>query len=93
MLVTQKYDSIEKVGSLHLPKLFIHSRDDEIVPFSHGRRLFEAAAELKRMHVMRGAHNEAFLIPENRYPEALADFLENPCRTGMGGPAITGESD
>ena len=75
LLVTQKYDTLAKVGSLSVSKLFIHSRDDDIVPFSHGERLFEAASEPKSMHVMRGRHNEAFLLPENNYTPALESFL------------------
>lgn len=75
-LVTQKYDSLAKVGSITIPKLFIHARDDEIIPFSHGRRLFEAAAEPKRFAELRGGHNEAFLLSVNRYPEILRGFLE-----------------
>ena len=76
VLITQKYDSLDKVGSLSIPKLFIHSRDDEIVPFHHGESLFEAAAEPKKMHIMRGGHNEAFLLSENNYLQTLRDFLD-----------------
>ena len=86
LLVTQRYDSLGKVGGLHLPKLFIHSRDDEIVPFSHGESLFREAAEPKAMHAMRGGHNEAFLHPENRYREALTEFLSDPPSSGREGP-------
>ncbi|MDD5556178.1 MAG: alpha/beta hydrolase [bacterium] len=75
LLVTQRYDSIAKVPAIRIPKLFIHSRDDEIIPFRHGRRLYEAAAEPRRLFEMRGGHNDAFLLPANRYPEALERFL------------------
>lgn len=76
ILVTQKYDSIGRVRSIAIPKLFIHARDDEVIPFSHGRRLFEAAAEPKRFVELAGGHNDAFLLPDNNYPELLRDFLE-----------------
>ncbi len=77
LLVTQNYNSLERVGSLSIPKLFIHSRDDEIIPFRHGQRLFEAAAEPKSFHVMSGGHNEAFLLPENNYGDVLKGFIES----------------
>jgi uncharacterized protein len=77
ILVTQKYDSIGRVRSIAIPKLFIHARDDEVIPFSHGRRLFEAAAEPKRFVELAGGHNDAFLLPDNNYPELLRDFLES----------------
>jgi fermentation-respiration switch protein FrsA (DUF1100 family) len=76
LLVTQRYDSIRKVKSITIPKLFIHARDDEIIPFSHGRRLFEAAAEPKRFAELRGGHNDAFMLPENDYPHILRQFLK-----------------
>lgn len=75
LLVTQRFDSLGKVGSLAVPKLFIHGRDDEIIPFRHGERLFDAAAEPKRFVPIAGGHNDGFMLPENAYPEILARFL------------------
>jgi len=79
LLVTQKFDSIGKVGSITVPKLFIHGRHDEIIPFSHGKRLFAAAAEPKQFFPMAGGHNDGFMLPENDYPAVLGRFLaEHP---------------
>ncbi|MEI6634708.1 MAG: alpha/beta hydrolase [Chlamydiota bacterium] len=79
LLVTQKFDSIGKIGSITVPKLFIHGRDDEIIPFSHGKRLFEAAAEPKRFVPLAGGHNDGFILAENDYPAVLGRFLaEHP---------------
>lgn len=52
-----RFDSLAKVASLSLPKLFIHSREDEIVPFEQGRALFEAAHEPKQFLATGGSHN------------------------------------
>ncbi|HSB73012.1 MAG TPA: alpha/beta hydrolase, partial [Candidatus Methylomirabilis sp.] len=41
------------------PVLVIHSPDDEIVPFTHGLRLFERAESPKRFLRIRGGHNTA----------------------------------
>jgi fermentation-respiration switch protein FrsA (DUF1100 family) len=76
LLVTQRYDSLSKVGKITIPKLFIHSLDDEMIPFSHGERLFAAAAEPKTLHVMRGSHNDAFLLPGSHYIENVRSFVE-----------------
>jgi fermentation-respiration switch protein FrsA (DUF1100 family) len=38
-----KMDSLGKIGRVRCPKLFIHSRADEVVPYKLGRRLYEAA--------------------------------------------------
>jgi fermentation-respiration switch protein FrsA (DUF1100 family) len=42
-ILTDKFDNLTKIGRLATPLLVIHSPEDEIVPFDHGRRLFDAA--------------------------------------------------
>jgi fermentation-respiration switch protein FrsA (DUF1100 family) len=50
----QLYTNEKYITAVRCPKFFVHSRDDEIVPFRHGQRLFELAGasgkflELKR---------------------------------------------
>lgn len=43
-----KFASIDKVGEIRVPKLHFHGRNDEIVPYGLGRRLFDAASQPKR---------------------------------------------
>jgi fermentation-respiration switch protein FrsA (DUF1100 family) len=69
------YATIEKVGRLGLPKLFIHSPDDEIIPYAQGRKLFEAAAGPKEFLAIRGGHNEGFLISGEVYISGLRRFI------------------
>ncbi len=57
------------------PILVLHSPDDEIVPFAHGRRLFEAAPSPKRFVTLQGGHNDGFLHSQPGYQRALAAFL------------------
>jgi uncharacterized protein len=75
LLGFDKYDSISKVGKLSLPKLFIHSREDDIIPFGQGERLYRAAAPPKEFLEIRGGHNEGFLDSEEIYRKAIDDFL------------------
>ena len=56
-LLSTKMDSINKVKDLSLPKLFIHSLNDEIIPFALGKKLFEAAAGPKQFLQITGGHN------------------------------------
>ncbi|GAI66944.1 unnamed protein product, partial [marine sediment metagenome] len=58
-----------KIKGLRAPKLIIHSIDDEIVPFHHGRRLFENAAGPKQFYQMSGGHNEAVSEAEDEFAE------------------------
>jgi fermentation-respiration switch protein FrsA (DUF1100 family) len=70
-----RYPSIERVGRLTLPKLFLHARGDEVVPFAHGRRLFEAAAEPKEFVELRGGHGDAFEVDSAAYYGAIGRFV------------------
>lgn len=76
LFVTQKYDSLKKVGKIDTPKLFIHSKNDEIIPFRHTERLFETAKEPKEFYVMRGGHNDAFYIYNAECMQKISDFLK-----------------
>jgi len=70
------YATIDKVGRLRLPKLFIHSPDDEIVPYAQGKQLFEAAGEPKEFLTIRGDHNGGYLLSGYSYPHGIETFLE-----------------
>ena len=74
--IKQKYDSIRKVSRITAPKLFIHSRDDEIVPFELGEKLYAAAAEPKERYIMTGGHNEAVVSAGEEYFERIRSFLK-----------------
>jgi len=76
LLVFDKYDSISRVGKLALPKLFIHSREDDLIPFEQGERLYRAAALPKEFLEIRGGHNEGFLESEDLYRKTIDDFLK-----------------
>jgi fermentation-respiration switch protein FrsA (DUF1100 family) len=61
--------------SVSCPVLVVHSRDDEIIPFRHGLRLFEIAQEPKQFLELRGGHNDGFLVSGRRYLEGLDAFV------------------
>ena len=70
------YDNLAAVKAIRSPLLIAHSRGDEIVPYSHGRALFEAANEPKSFLDMQGGHNEGFLFVRPEWVAQLAAFLE-----------------
>ena len=75
-IITIKYDALEKIKHVNIPKLIIHSRDDEIVPWELGKRLFEAAPQPKEFYQMQGTHNEAILMSKGEYNSKLGNFLD-----------------
>jgi hypothetical protein len=72
-----KFDNLSKVAALPCPKLFIHSRDDEIIPFRMGEALHAAAAEPKECAWFdRAGHNDLWVTHSKAYYACLAAFLE-----------------
>lgn len=71
-----RYDALSKIRNVIVPKLIIHSQDDEIVPFFHGERLFQAAKKPKEFYTLRGGHNNGFLATGNDYLEYIETFVE-----------------
>jgi len=75
-LISTKYDSLSKIGSIHAPLLILHGDRDEVVPYTHGRRLFDAANEPKRFYTIVGAHhNDTYMMGGEGYYTALREFL------------------
>lgn len=70
-----RYDAIKHLSSVTSPVLVIHSRDDEIIPVGHGRRLYEAAREPRQFLEIRGSHNGGFLQSDKEYIDGLERFL------------------
>lgn len=69
------YNTVTYLQGIRCPLVVIHSREDEIVPFSHGRRLFDAAVGVKTFLEIRGPHNEGFLMSEKEVEADLTTFL------------------
>lgn len=72
-----RYNNKERITRVQCPVLVIHSQDDELIPIAHGRALFESAQEPKRLLVIRGGHNEGFLVSVDRYLRGIADFVND----------------
>jgi fermentation-respiration switch protein FrsA (DUF1100 family) len=70
------YDSRANLQSVRAPVLVMHSREDDLIPFAHGQRLFEAANEPKQFLELAGEHNYGFVFMREEWVQALAGFLE-----------------
>lgn len=69
------YNVVDYLQQISCPLLVIHSPDDEIIPFSHGKRLFAAGKPPKKFLKLKGGHNEGFLVSGHAYAQGLAAFL------------------
>jgi pimeloyl-ACP methyl ester carboxylesterase len=74
-IAASRYASIERIGRMTLPKLFLHARGDEVIPIAHGRRLYEAAAPPKRFVELRGTHGDTFEVDSAAYYGAIGGFV------------------
>ncbi|MCM8800458.1 MAG: alpha/beta hydrolase [Candidatus Omnitrophica bacterium] len=70
-----RFDSINKIKSINIPKLIIHSLDDEIVPYKLSQRLYQAAPTPKEFFTIRGSHNLCFFESETLLRQKVQDFL------------------
>ena len=76
-LFRTKFDNVNKVKKMKSAKLFIHSVNDEIVPFDFGKRLYEAASEPKEFLKILGGHNTGFLDSKDSIVEKLSAYLKS----------------
>jgi hypothetical protein len=71
-----RFDNLAKVPGLKIPKLFIHSRTDEIIPFEMAERLYAAAAEPKRSEWFTGpGHNDLVIARRKAFLESIRTFV------------------
>ncbi|MCB9077424.1 MAG: alpha/beta hydrolase [Anaerolineaceae bacterium] len=75
-LARVRYNTLARVSTLTMPILIVHSPHDEVIPYDHGRQLFEAAPEPKQFLKTAGGHNDGFLISQEIYAMELKGFIE-----------------
>ncbi|MFH2138945.1 MAG: alpha/beta hydrolase [Candidatus Omnitrophota bacterium] len=76
-LIKSKFNSIAKITDIKIPKLFMHSEDDNIVPFKLGKKLFDTAGLPKTFLKIEGIHNDAFYISQAKIKPIIKSFLES----------------
>ncbi len=75
-LVRYRYDNVIKIPQLRCPILFLHSPQDDIVPFSMAQQNFQAAQAPKQLVELRGDHNEGYIDSGDIYTNAINQFLK-----------------
>lgn len=75
ILPFDRFANLLHIRDVECPVLVIHGTDDEVIPASHGRRLFEAAPEPKESLWVEGArHNDLVAVAGERYWRTLQSF-------------------
>ena len=74
-ILTQRFDSLDKVKSLSVPLLLIHGEQDTIVPSYMSESLFTAANEPKRLLLISDAgHNDVPEVSGEEYLQTIQNF-------------------
>ena len=75
-LLNQRFDSLEKVGKLKTPVLFIHGTWDKKVPYQMSQQLFDRAPQPKSLQLIEGGeHSNNGGIAWVEYRDALNAFV------------------
>ncbi len=75
LLARLEFDARAALAAVEAPILVVHSREDEIVPFSHAEALLDAAGTTAELLEIRGDHNTGFLRSGQAYRDGLAAFI------------------
>lgn len=75
LLARINYDSLARMPQISCPVLVIHSRNDDIIPFTHGERLMQAARPPKQFLEIEGGHNEGVVFRRAAWVHQLDKFL------------------
>jgi len=69
------YNNFANFERINMPVLIAHSRDDEIIPYAHGKRLYAIAKQPKVFLDLDGGHNEGFVFAREDWAKAVQAFL------------------
>ena len=75
-MLKTRFDSLDKIQRIDAPKLIVHSRQDELVPFAMGQALFEAAKAPKEFLEIKGGHNDSFVHDQQTFVRGVRAFLQ-----------------
>lgn len=79
-----KFRNIDRIRQVRCPVLIIHGREDEVIPFWHGARLFELAnAPKMNLWVDAAGHNNLEPVAGNQYAQIMLAF-----RDSLGTPPV-----
>mgnify|MGYP005610093709 FL=1 len=80
-LITQRFESVRKVGEIGSPLLVVHGSEDRLIQPALGRKLYEAAQEPKQFVLVEGgSHHNTNAIGQGQYRQAMASLFRLPTR-------------
>jgi len=80
LLTNYAYETACYLRDLDVPVLVIHSRDDDIIPFHHGKQLYGSIKGPKAFLELQGSHNRGFIDSRAIYAPSIGDFITHYTR-------------
>jgi pimeloyl-ACP methyl ester carboxylesterase len=75
-LITQRFESVNKVAKVNSPLLVVHGSNDNLIKSELGRRLYDAATGRKHFILVEGgSHYSTMWVGQSAYREALAQLF------------------
>lgn len=82
LFLKYRFATQESMQAVHCPTLVLHSPQDLVVPYTLGRRLYNAIPGPKRFVEIVGAHNGGYMKSVKTYRGALESFLSGLSEPG-----------
>ena len=78
LLPWDKFDSLSLIARVHCPVLVMHGTEDEVIPFWHGKKLYDAAPEPKQhLWITNGRHHDYAYAAGDQYLAVFEDFIKS----------------
>lgn len=76
LLITQRLAAVDMVSKIGSPLLVVHGSEDQLIPTTLGKKLYDAAAQPKRFVLVEGgSHHNTNQVGQPQYREALAQLM------------------
>ncbi|MCH2174704.1 MAG: alpha/beta hydrolase [Lentisphaeria bacterium] len=77
ILPFDKFDNLSRVPKVTAPTLIIHGRLDQVIPFSHGEKLYQTLECNKEfLWLSEAGHNDITFVDPELYYTKVTEFLE-----------------
>jgi fermentation-respiration switch protein FrsA (DUF1100 family) len=77
LLPWDKYNNLRHIKMISCPVLVIHGREDEVLPFWHGEKLYnDAPGEKAHLWIDEAQHNDYAYVAGDLYFEAFQAFMQ-----------------
>src|SRR5260370_13048721 len=88
LILTERFDAISRIGSIHLPKLILQGEADTMAPPLMARRLYDGAPDPKQLALIPcGGHEDSAVLNATAYFAVLNGFLSQYGFKPAGGAA------